>query len=89
MKLKDFDYIYKFIENEIEEGVQLVEGVKPTVSELLEFHLGANDNGFLQWIFEYTYDRDDCYWNHEVDSLADLTEDELDQVNRLRRYCEE
>ena len=31
------------------------------------------------------YDSDD----YQIDSLADLTEDELDQVNRLRKYCEE
>lgn len=81
LKLKSFDYIYKFIENEIEEGVCLVEGTKPTVAELLEFHLEANDDNFLSFIF---YD-DDC----QIDSLHDLTEEELDQVNRLRKYCEE
>ena len=81
LKLKDFDYIYKFIEEEIEQGVCLVEGVKPTVAELLEFHLTANDENFLSFIF---YD-DDC----QIHCLADLTEDELDQVNRLRKYCEE
>lgn len=81
LKLKDFDYIYKFIEEEIEQGVCLVEGVKPTVAELLEFHLEANDDNFLSFIF---YD-DDC----QIDSLHDLTEEELDQVNRLRKYCEE
>lgn len=83
MKLHDFDYIYKFIENEIEEGVCLVEGVKPTIAELLEFHLTANDENFLTWMFKPLYDVRD------IDSLADLTEDELDQVNRLRKYCKE
>ena len=82
LKLKSFDQIYKFIEEEIEQGVCLVEGVKPTISELLEFHLDANDDNFLSFIF---YDSDD----YQIDSLADLTEDELDQVNRLRKYCEE
>ena len=86
MKLLDFHYIYHTIENEIEQGVQLVEGVKPTVSELLEYHLTENDENFLQWMFsdydDYAYlERDD------INSLRDLTEDELEQVNRLREYC--
>ena len=82
MKLFDFHYIYHTIENEIEEGVQLVEGVKPTVAELLEYHLRENDENFLQWMF-LDYDE----MRGDINSLADLTEDELDQVNRLREYC--
>lgn len=86
MKLLDFHYIYHTIENEIEQGVQLVEGVKPTVAELLEYHLSENDENFLQWIF---LDYDDYAYleRGDINSLHDLTEDELEQVNRLREYC--
>ena len=81
MKLKDFNFIFHTIEDEIEEGVCLVEGVEPTIAELLEYHLKENDENFLTWMFSPLYDVRD------IDSLADLTEDELDQVNRLREYC--
>lgn len=86
MKLLDFHYIYHTIENEIEEGVCLVEGVKPTVAELLEYHLTENDENFLQWMFS---DYDDYAYleRGDINSLRDLTEDELEQVNRLREYC--
>ena len=84
MKLLDFHYSYQTIENEIEQGVQLFEGVKPTVAEILEYHLRENDENFLQWIFS-DYDE----MRGDINSLRDLAEDELDQVNRLREYCEE
>lgn len=77
------DYIYQNIEDEIEEGVQLEEGVTPTVAELLEYHLKENDENFLMWIFRD--DEDDE--RGDITSLSDLTEDELEQVEKLRKYC--
>ena len=83
MKLKDFNYIIQTIKNEIEEGVQLEEGVTPTVAELLEYHLKENDENFLMWMFRD--DEDDE--RGDITSLSDLTEDELEQVEKLRKYC--
>ena len=79
------DYIYQTIENEIEEGVQLEEGVTPTVAELLEYHLKENDDNFLMWLF-VDYDEPE---RGDVTSLNDLTEDELEQIEKLRKYCRE
>ena len=79
------DYIYQTIENEIEEGVQLEEGVTPTVAELLEFHLKENDENFLNFIFRNSID--DEY--RDISWLSELTEDEMEQVEKLRRYCAE
>lgn len=83
MKLKDYNYIIQTIENEIEEGVQLEEGVAPTVAELLEYHLKENDDNFLMWLF-VDYDEPE---RGDITSLSDLTEDELEQVEKLRKYC--
>lgn len=83
MKLMPLDYIYQTIENEIEEGVQLEEGVTPTVAEMLEYHLKENDENFLMWMFRD--DEDDE--RGDITSLSDLTEDELDQIEKLRKYC--
>ena len=83
MKLKDFNYIIQTIKNEIEEGVQLEEGVTPTVAEMLEYHLKENDENFLMWMFRD--DEDDE--RGDITSLSDLTEDELEQVEKLRKYC--
>lgn len=77
------DYIYQTLANDIEEGVQLEEGVTPTVAELLEYHLKENDENFLMWIFRD--DEDDE--RGDITSLSDLTEDELDQIEKLRKYC--
>lgn len=79
------DYIYQNIENEIEEGVQLEEGVTPTVAEMLEYHLKENDENFLMWMFRD--DEDDE--RGDITSLSDLTEDELEQIEKLRKYCRE
>ena len=79
------DYIYQTLENEIEEGVQLEEGVTPTVAEMLEFHLKENDENFLNFIFRNSIE--DEY--RDVSSLSELTEDEMEQVEKLRRYCAE
>ena len=79
------DYIYQTLENEIEEGVQLEEGVTPTVAEMLEFHLKENDENFLNFIFRNSIE--DEY--RDVSSLSELTEDEMEQVEILRRYCAE
>ena len=70
---------------EIEEGVQLEEGVTPTVAELLEYHLKENDENFLMWLF-IDYDEPE---RGDVTSLSDLTEDELKQIEVLRKYCKE
>ena len=85
MKLMPLDYIYQNIEDEIEEGVQLEEGVTPTVAELLEYHLKENDENFLMWMFR----DDEDYEKRDITSLSDLTEDELEQIEKLRRYCKE
>lgn len=79
------DYIYQTLENDIEEGVQLEEGVTPTVAELLEFHLKENDDNFLMWLF-IDYDEPE---RGDITSLSDLTEDELKQIEMLRKYCRE
>ena len=83
MKLMPLDYIYQNIGDEIEEGVQLEEGVTPTVAELLEYHLKENDENFLMWMFRD--DEDDE--RGDITSLSDLTEDELEQIEKLRKYC--
>lgn len=85
MKLMPLDYIYQNIEDEIEEGVQLEEGVTPTVAELLEYHLRENDENFLMWMFR----DDEDYEKRDITSLSDLTEDELEQIEKLRKYCRE
>ena len=79
------DYIYQNIDNEIKEGVQLEEGITPTVAEMLEYHLKENDENFLMWMFRD--DEDDE--RGDITSLSDLTEDELEQIEKLRKYCEE
>ncbi len=79
------DYIYQTLANDIEEGVQLEEGVKPTVAELLEYHLKENDENFLMWLF-IDYDEPE---RGDITSLSDLTEDELKQIEMLRKYCRE
>lgn len=78
-----FDYIYQTLENDIEGGVQLKEGVTPTVAEMLEYHLKENDDNFLMWMFRD--DEDDE--RGDITSLSDLTEDELEQIEKLRKYC--
>lgn len=85
MKLMPLDYIYQTLANDIEEGVQLEEGVTPTVAELLEFHLKENDDNFLMWLF-IDYDEPE---RGDITSLSDLTEDELKQIDILRSYCKE
>ena len=76
------DYIYQTLANDIEEGVQLEEGVTPTVAELLEFKLKENDQNFIQWMFaDYDYDEE----RGDITSLSELTEDELAQVEELRQ----
>ena len=85
MKLMPLDYIYQNIDNEIKEGVQLEEGITPTVAEMLEYHLKENDENFLMWMFRD--DEDDE--RGDITSLSDLTEDELEQIEKLRKYCEE
>lgn len=85
MKLMPLDYIYQTLANEVEEGVQLEEGVTPTVAELLEYHLKENDDNFLMWLF-VDYDEPE---RGDVTSLNDLAEDELEQIEILRRYCRE
>lgn len=77
------DYIYQTLANNIEEGVQLEEGVTPTVAELLEYHLKENDENFLMWLF-IDYDEPE---RGDITSLSDLTEDELKQIEVLRSYC--
>lgn len=79
------DYIYQNIDNEIKEGVQLEEGITPTVAEMLEYHLKENDENFLMWMFRD--DEDDE--RGDITSLSDLTEDELEQIEKLRKYCKE
>ena len=79
------DYIYQNIDNEIKEGVQLEEGITPTVAEMLEYHLKENDDNFLMWMFRD--DEDDE--RGDITSLSDLTEDELEQIEKLRKYCKE
>lgn len=85
MKLMPLDYIYQTLKNDIEEGVQLEEGVTPTVAELLEYHLKENDENFLMWLF-IDYDEPE---RGDINSLSDLTEDELKQIEILRSYCKE
>ena len=77
------DYIYQNIDNEIKEGVQLEEGITPTVAEMLEYHLKENDENFLMRMFRD--DEDDE--RGDITSLSDLTEDELEQIEKLRKYC--
>lgn len=84
MKLKDFNYIIKTIEEEIEQGVQLIDGVKPTVAEMLEYHLKENDSNFIQWMFK---DYGEC--GRDVTCYAELTENEKEQIEELRRFCKE
>ena len=79
------DYIYQTLKNDIEEGVQLEEGVTPTVAELLEYHLKENDDNFLMWLF-IDYDEPE---RGDITSLSDLIEDELEQIEKLRKYCRE
>ena len=79
------DYIYQTLKNDIEEGVQLEEGVTPTVAELLEYHLKENDDNFLMWLF-IDYDEPE---RGDITSLSDLIEDELEQIEKLRKYCKE
>ena len=83
MHLKDFGEIYKMLEDEIEDdGVELEEGVKPSVAELLDYYL-ANSDFFYSAIFkDYDYERN-------VNHLSELTEDEREQVEKLRRFCKE
>ena len=83
MHLKDFSEIYKMLEDEIEDdGVELEEGVKPSVAELLDYYL-ANSDFFYSIIFkDYDYERN-------VNNLSELTEDEREQVETLRRFCKE
>lgn len=83
MHLKDFSEIYKILEDEIEDdGVELEEGVKPSVAELLDYYL-ANSDFFYSIIFkDYDYERN-------VNHLCELTEDEREQVEKLRRFCKE
>lgn len=82
MHLKDFGYIYKMLEDEMEGGVELEEGVKPSVAELLDYYL-ANSDFFYSAIFEdYDYERN-------VNHLSELTEDEREQIEKLRRFCKE
>lgn len=83
MKLMPLDYIYQTLANDIEEGVQLEEGVTPSVAELLEYHLKENDDNFLMWLF-IDYDEPE---RGDITSLSDLTEDELEQIEKLRKYC--
>lgn len=80
MHLKDFGYIYKMLEDEIEEGVQLEEGEKPSVLELLNYYLANGDYIFYSAIFA---DYGEC--GRDVTSLSDLTEDELAQIEELRQ----
>lgn len=83
MKLKDFNYIIQTIEEEIEQGVQLIDGVKPTVAEMLEYHLEENDSNFIQWMFkDYDEERGD------INSLNDLTVEELEQICQLEKSLE-
>lgn len=84
MHLKDFGYIYKMLEDEIEDGVELEEGEKPSVLELLNYYLSNGDYIFYSAIFA---DYDEC--GRDVTSLSDLTEDELEQIEKLRKYCKE
>lgn len=83
MHLKDFSEIYKMLEDEIEDdGVELEEGVKPSVAELLDYYL-ANSDFFYSIIFkDYDYERN-------VNHLCELTEGEREQVEKLRRFCKE
>ena len=76
-----YNYIIQNIEDEIEEGVQLEEGVTPTVAELLEYHLKENDENFLMWMFR----DDEDYEKRDIASLSELTEDELAQIEELRQ----
>lgn len=82
MKIKDFNYIYKVIESEIEQGAEIVSGVKPTIAEMLEYYITGNDSNFLTWLFaDYDEERGD------INSVNDLTEDERDQLEELYLYC--
>lgn len=82
MKLRDFDYIYKMIEEEIEvDNVEIEEGKKPSVAELLDFYL-RNSDYIFRLLFN-DYDKS----GRDITCLADLTEDELEQIEKLRNYC--
>ena len=62
--------------------VELEEGVKPWVAELLDYYL-ANSYFFYSIIFkDYDYERN-------VNRLSELTEGEREQVEELRRFCKE
>lgn len=85
MHLKDFGYIYKMLEDEIEDdGVELEEGVKPSVVELLDYYLANGDYIFYSAIFE---NYDEC--GRDVTCYAELTENEKEQIEELRRFCKE
>ena len=85
MHLKDFSYIYKMLEDEIEDdGVELEEGVKPSVVELLDYYLANGGYIFYSAIFE---NYDEC--GREVTRYAELTENEKEQIEELRRFCKE
>ena len=82
MKLRDFDYIYKMVEEEIEvDNVEIEEGKKPSVVELLDFYLRNSDYIFRLLFKDYGKS---C---RDITCLADLTEDELEQIDKLRNYC--
>lgn len=85
MHLKDFGYIYKMLEDEIEDdGVELEEGEKPSVLELLNYYLSNGDCFFYSSIFE---DYGEC--GRDVTRYAELTENEKEQIEELRRFCKE
>ena len=82
MKFRDFDYIYKMVEEEIEvDNVEIEEGKKPSVAELLDFYLRNSD-----YIFRLLF-KDCDESGRDITCLADLTEDELEQIDKLRNYC--
>ena len=82
MKLRDFDYIYKMVEEEIGvDNVEIEEGKKPSVAELLDFYLRNSD-----YIFRLLF-RDYDESGRDITCLAGLTEDELEQIEKLRNYC--
>lgn len=85
MHLKDFSYIYKMLEDEIEDdGVELEEGEKPSVLELLNYYLANGDCFFYSSIFE-----DYCECGRYVTRFEELTENEREQIEDLRRFCKE
>ena len=82
MTLRDFDCIYKMVEEEIEvDNVEIEEGKKPSVVELLDFYLRNSD-----YIFRLLFkDYDES--GRDITCLADLTEGELEQIDKLCNYC--